>query len=159
MSQFHVKLFLVLLKCNTLIKLWLGMENWETCVFFCFSYSPYCYQASGRGRVYDSISATKKSILLPKNSHMSHVRGSITRHISIQQFSEKTRKNQINFICGKFHQSTAPVLRWFFYSFLLFCSEILLTTVYQTSRLVCCIKFHGYLHFGSYFWKHLRHFC
>ena len=96
------------------------MENWETCVFFCFSYSPCCYQASGRGRVYGSTSATKESILLPKNSHthsysVSHVRGSITRHISIQQFSEKTRKNKINFICGKFHQSTAPVLRWFFF--------------------------------------------
>ena len=142
------------------------MENWETCVFFCFSYSPCCYQASGRGRVYGSTSATKKSILLPKNSHthtycVNHVRGSITRHISIQQFSEKTRKNQINFICGSFHQSTAPVLRCFFFlnSFLLFCSEILLITVYKTSRLVCCINFHGYLHFGSYFWKHLRHFC
>ena len=83
------------------------MENWETCVFFCFSYSPCCYQASGRGRVYGSICATKKSILLPKNSHthsysVSHVRGSITKHISIQQFSEKNRKYQINFICGKF---------------------------------------------------------
>ena len=42
------------------------MENWEACVFFCFSYFPCCYQASGRGRVYDSTSATKKSILLPK---------------------------------------------------------------------------------------------
>ena len=71
------------------------MENLETCVFFCFSYSPCCYQASGRDRVYGSTSATKKSILLPKNSHthsysVSHVRGSITRHINIQQFSEKT---------------------------------------------------------------------
>ena len=96
------------------------MENWETCGFFCFSYSPCCYQASGRGRVYGSISATKKSILLPKNSYthsysVSHVRGSITRHISIQQFSEKTRKNQINFICGRFHHSTAPALRCFFF--------------------------------------------
>ena len=97
------------------------MENWETCVFFCFSYSPCCYQASGRGRVYGSTSATKKSILLPKNSHthsysVSHERGSITRHISIQQsVSEKARKKKINFICGKFHQSTAPVLRWFFF--------------------------------------------
>ena len=125
MSQFHVKLFLVLLKCNTLIKLWLGMKYWETCVFFCFSYFPCCYQASGRGRVYGRISATKKSILLLKNSHthsysVSHVRGSIIRHISIQQFSEKTRKNQINFICGKFHQSTAPVLRCFFKAFCYF---------------------------------------
>ena len=108
------------------------MENWETCVFFCFSYSPCCYQASGRGRVYGSTSATKKSILLPKNSHthsysVSHVRGSITRHISIQQFSEKNRKYQINFICGRLHQSTAPALRCFFFqSFLFFCSEILL---------------------------------
>ena len=79
-----------------------GMEYWETCVFFCFSYSPCCYQASGRDRVYGSTSATKKSILLPKNSHtqsysVSHVRGSITRHISIQQFSEKNRKYQTNF--------------------------------------------------------------
>ena len=89
------------------------MENWETCVFFCFSYSPCCYQASGRGRVYGSTSATKKSILLPKNSHthsysVSHVRGSITRHISIQQFSEKGRKYQTNFLRGKFHHSTQP---------------------------------------------------
>ena len=83
--------------------------------FFCFSYYPCCYQASGRGRVYGSTSATKKSLLLPKNSHMSHVRGSITRHISIQQFSEKNRKYQINFICGRFHQSTAPALRCFFF--------------------------------------------
>ena len=50
-------------------------------------------------------------------------------------------------------------LNIFFYSFLLFCSEILLTTAYLISRLVCCINFHGCLHFGSYFWKHLRHFC
>ena len=42
------------------------MENWETCVFFCFSYSPCCYQASGRGRVYGSTSATKKSIFTSK---------------------------------------------------------------------------------------------
>ena len=39
--------------------------------------------------------------------------------------------------------------KMFFWSFLLFCSEILLS----------CINFHGYLLFGSYFWKHLRHFC
>ena len=40
------------------------MENWETCVFFYFSYFPCCcYQASPRGRVYGSTSATKKSIL------------------------------------------------------------------------------------------------
>ena len=96
------------------------MEYWEICVCFCFSYSPCCCQASGRGRVCGSTSATKKSILLPKNSHthsysVSHVRGSITRHISIQQFSEKNRKYQINFICGKFNQSTSPVLRCFFF--------------------------------------------
>ena len=97
------------------------MENSETCVFFCFSYSPCCYQASGRGRAYGSTSATKRSILLPKNPpthsyRVSHVRGSITRHISIQQFSEKNRKYQIIFICGRLHQSTAPALRCFFFS-------------------------------------------
>ena len=90
------------------------------CFFLFQSYSPCCYQASGRGRVYSSISATKKSILLPKNSYthsysVSHVRGSITRHISIQQFSEKNSKYQINFICGRLHQSTAPDLRCFFF--------------------------------------------
>ena len=42
-----------------------GMENWETCVCFCFSYFPCCcYQARPRGRVYGSTSATKKSILV-----------------------------------------------------------------------------------------------
>ena len=41
-----------------------GMENWETCVCFCFSYFPCCCcQASPRGREYGSTSATKKSIL------------------------------------------------------------------------------------------------
>ena len=40
------------------------MENWETCVRFCFSYFPCCRcQASPRGRVYDRKSATDKSIL------------------------------------------------------------------------------------------------
>ena len=63
LSQFLVKLFLVLLKCNT-DKIIAGMENWETCVRFCFSYFPCCCcQASPRGRVYGSTSATKKSIL------------------------------------------------------------------------------------------------
>ena len=37
------------------------MENWETCVRFCFSYFPCCCcQARPRGRVYGSTSATKK---------------------------------------------------------------------------------------------------
>ena len=41
-----------------------GIENWEICVCFCFSYFSFCcYQASPRGRVYGSTSATKKSIL------------------------------------------------------------------------------------------------
>ena len=56
-------------------------------------------------------------------------------------------------------RSLHHLLEDLFYSFLLFCSEILLITVYKTSRLVSCINFHGCLHFGSYFWKHLRHFC
>ena len=38
-----------------------SMENWETCVCFCFSYFPCCCcQASPRGKVYGSTSATKK---------------------------------------------------------------------------------------------------
>ena len=41
-----------------------GMEYWEICVCFCFSYFPCCCcQASPRRRVYDRKSATKKSIL------------------------------------------------------------------------------------------------
>ena len=41
------------------------MEYWETCVCFCFSYFPCCcYQASPRGRVYGSTSATKKKSIL-----------------------------------------------------------------------------------------------
>ena len=116
-------------------KIMAGMENWETCGFFCFSYSPCCYQASGRGRVYGRTSATKKSILLPKNSHshsyrVSHVRGSITRHISIQQFSEKNRKYQTNFLRGtggsisrlrKLRGGDIVISFWFFtFPFLLF---------------------------------------
>ena len=115
------------------------MENWETCVFFCFSYSPCCYQASGRGRVYGSTSATKKSILLPKNSHshsysVSHVRGSITRHISIQQFSEKNRKYQTNFLCGRFHQSSTQaqggdiMISFFIFHFPIFVFHFLIFT-------------------------------
>ena len=135
------------------------------CFFLCFSYSPCCYQSSGRGRVCGSTSATKKSILLPKNSHtqsysVRHVRGSITRHISIQQFREKQEvSDQVPLRKFPSVYSTCFKMFFFFNSFLLFCSDILLITVYKTSRLVCCINFHGYLHFGSYFWKHLRHFC
>ena len=49
LSQFHVKLFLVLLKCNTLIKLWLGMEYWETCVFFLFFLFPLLLPSKWKG--------------------------------------------------------------------------------------------------------------
>ena len=133
--------------------------------FFLFLLFPLLLPSKWKGSGIWQHICNKKVHFTSKNSHtqsysVSHVRGSITRHISIQQFSEKTRKNQINFICGRFNHSTAPALRCFFLnSFLLFCSEILLITVYKTSRLVCCINCHGYLHFGSYFWKHLRHFC
>ena len=60
LSQFHVKLFLVSLQCNTLIKLW-RVWNIGKLVFSYFRCC--CYQASPRGRVYGSTSATKKSIL------------------------------------------------------------------------------------------------
>ena len=50
----------MLLKCNTLIKLWRVWKIGKLVFFFCFSYSPCCYQASGRGRVYGSTSAKKK---------------------------------------------------------------------------------------------------
>ena len=119
MSQFHVKLFLVLLKCNTLIKLW---RVWKIgkLVFFSVSPIPLAVTKQVEGVRYMAAYLQQKSpFYFQKNSHthsysVSHVRGSITRHISIQQFSEKNRKYQINFIFGKFHQSTAPVLRCLF---------------------------------------------
>ena len=37
------------LKCNTLIKLWLGMENWETCVFFLFLLLPLLLPSKWKG--------------------------------------------------------------------------------------------------------------
>ena len=124
----------------------------------------------------DCISKKLTHTLIQSYS-VSHVRGSIIRHINIQQsVSEKNRKYQTNFLCGKFHQSTQAqggnivisflfltfrfLLRHFgkmekrkikgkslcappldfrsvhhlfkdlFYSFLLFSSEILLTTVH-----------------------------
>ena len=119
LSQFHVKLFWVLLKCNTLIKLW---RVWKIGKLVFFSVSPISLavtkQVEGVGYMTAHLQQ-KSPFYFQKNSHthsysVSHVRGSIIRHISIQQFSEKTR------ICGKFHQSTAPVLRCFFKAFCYF---------------------------------------
>ena len=71
--------------------------------------------------------------------------------------SEEWKRN--HFVPPLSFRSLHHLIKDLFYSFLLFYSEILLMTVYWTSRLVCCINFHGCLHFGSYFWEHLRHFC
>ena len=80
------------------------MENWETCVFFCVSPIPLVVTNQVEGVGYAAAHLQQKSPFYfqktPSHTHsysVSHVRGSIARHISIQQFSEKNRKYQINF--------------------------------------------------------------
>ena len=74
---------------------------------------------------------------LPPCTHsysVSHVRGSITRHISIQQFSEKNRKYQTNFLCGRFHQSSTQaqggdiMISFFIFHFPIFVFPFLIFT-------------------------------
>ena len=116
MSQFHVELFLVLLKCNTLIKLW---RVWKIgkLVFFSLCPIPLAVTKQVEGVGYMAAHLQQKSpFYFQKLPHTLIQCEPRQRHISIQQFSEKTRKNQINFICGRFHQSTAPVLRCFYFT-------------------------------------------
>ena len=61
--------------------------------------------------------------------------------------SEKWKRN--HFVPPLGFRSLHHLFEDLFYSFLLFCSEILLITVYKTSRLVSCINFHGCLILGA----------
>ena len=125
LSQFHVKLFLVLLKCNTLIKLW---RIWKIgkLVFFSVSPIPLAVTKQVEGVGYMAAHLQQKSSFYFQKTP-THTRtvwatseGKSQGIISIQQFSEKNIKYQINFICGRFHQTSAPVLRCFFFKLFVF---------------------------------------
>ena len=124
LSQFYVNLFLGLLKCNTQDKIMAGMENWETCVCFCSFCFPCCYcQASPQGQgIWQHICSKKIHFTSKKPTHTCNIQcvprqkvnhnHLLSQGIFIQQpvFEEK-QEYQTNFICGRFHLCTAPVVR------------------------------------------------
>ena len=142
------------------------MENWETCVFFLFLLFPLLLPSKWKGSGIWQHICNKKVHFTSKKLPHTHILCEPRQRVNHKayQYSAVFGENQEEsdqLHLRKFPSVYSTCFKMFFFlnSFLLFCSEILLITVYKTSRLVCCINFHGYLHIGSYFWKHLRHFC
>ena len=81
------------------------------------------------------------------------------RNVTQEAYPEKNRKSKKNFLTGRLHQSTEFVIGALLCEpFIITFGEISITVYY----VICFISFQifsGWLHFGSNFRKHLRHFC
>ena len=138
-------------------------RSWEQTIFRNTT-TEICHQSDcqeiSRGRVYDSRSATIKIPFYFKSHTKCEPCLEMSHRRHIRQCKEKNRKSKTNFLTGRLHQSTEFVIRALLCEpFVITFGEILITVYY----IICFISFQifsgRWLHFGSYFRKHLRHFC